>query len=113
MYFPLSQIKPNLYTNGGEYILSTTRKEYKGYYFETSNGKKLTGKTPQDGPNIILLNLSPTNDIPNNNSQYFNESITLNNSVEEGFNQYSFFDFSPYFKTNKFIPRSQIGRAHV
>jgi hypothetical protein len=55
MYFPKSQIKPNLYTNGGEYILSTTKNEYKGYYYEISSGKKYTGKTPQDGPNILLL----------------------------------------------------------
>jgi hypothetical protein len=55
MYFPKSQIKPNLYTNGGEYILSTTKSEYKGYYYEISSGKKYTGKTPQDGPNILLL----------------------------------------------------------
>lgn len=55
MYFPKSQIKSNLYTNGGEYILSTTKSEYKGYYYEISSGKKYTGKTPQDGPNILLL----------------------------------------------------------
>ena len=55
MYFPKSQIKSNLYTNGGEYILSTTKNEYKGYYYEISNGRKYTGKTPQDGPNILLL----------------------------------------------------------
>jgi hypothetical protein len=57
MYFPKSQIKSNLFTNGNEYILSTTQQEYKGYYYETSNGKKYTGKTPQDGQNILLLPL--------------------------------------------------------
>lgn len=55
MYFPKSQIKTNLYTNGGEYILSTTREEYKGYYYELANGKKYTGKSTQDKPNILLL----------------------------------------------------------
>jgi hypothetical protein len=59
MYFPKSQIKSNLFTNGNEYILSTTQQEYKGYYYETSNGKKYTGKTPQDGQNILLLPLPP------------------------------------------------------
>ena len=54
MYYPKSQIKTNLYTNGGEYILSTTKEEYKGYYYETSNGNKYTGKTPQDIPTIFL-----------------------------------------------------------
>ena len=53
-YYPKSQIKTNLYTNGGEYLLSSTKEEYKGYYYETSNRTKYTGKTPQDGPNILL-----------------------------------------------------------
>jgi hypothetical protein len=57
MYFPKSQIKSNLFTNGNEYILSTTQQEYKGYYYEISNGRKYTGKTPQDGQNILLIPL--------------------------------------------------------
>lgn len=55
MYFPQSQIKTNLFTNGDEYILSTTKQIYKGYYYEISKGKKFSGKTPQDKPNIELL----------------------------------------------------------
>jgi hypothetical protein len=54
-YYPLSQIKPNLYTNGDEYVLSTNKEKYTGYYYEISNGKKFTGKTPQDGFNIQLI----------------------------------------------------------
>jgi hypothetical protein len=54
MYYPKSQIKTDLFTNGNEYILSTTKEEYKGYYYELSNGNKYTGKTPEDGPNILL-----------------------------------------------------------
>lgn len=57
MYYPKSQIKTDLYTNGGEYALSTTQQEYKGYYYEISNGEKYTGKTPQDAPNILLVDL--------------------------------------------------------
>jgi hypothetical protein len=57
MYYPKSQIKTNLYTNGNEYSLSTTNESYKGYYYEISTGQQYTGKNPQDGPNI-LLNLS-------------------------------------------------------
>jgi hypothetical protein len=54
MYYPKSQIKSNLYTNGGEYITFNTKENYKGYYYEISNGNKYTGKTPEDGPNILL-----------------------------------------------------------
>ena len=61
MYYPKSQIKPNLFTNGGEYILSTTREEYKGYYYKVSNGKYFTGKNPQQSPNIEIIPIqSPT-----------------------------------------------------
>ena len=55
MYYPKSQIKPNLYTNGNEYILSTSKTEYKGYYYEISTGQLYTGKNPSTKPNILLL----------------------------------------------------------
>ena len=55
MYYPKSQIKPNLYTNGGEFILSTTRKNYKGNYYKISSGKLYSGKNTTDKPNILLL----------------------------------------------------------
>ena len=54
-YYPKSQFKTNLYTNGGKYILSTTLEPYIGYYYQTSANTSYTGKTPEDGPNILLL----------------------------------------------------------
>ena len=70
MYYPKSQIKPNLYTNGNEYVLSTTKEEYKGYYYEISTGQKYTGQTPQDGPNILLSLKEPlTSQIENLTNQ--------------------------------------------
>lgn len=54
MYYPKSQIKTNLFTNGNEYVLSTTKEDYKGPYYEVSSGKKYTGKTPKDIPSILL-----------------------------------------------------------
>ena len=58
MYYPKSQIKTNLYTNGSEFINSITQSPYQGYYYETSTGQQYSGKTPEDGPNI-LLTISP------------------------------------------------------
>jgi hypothetical protein len=58
-YYPLSQIKPNLYTNGSEYVLFSTREPYTGYYYEVSDGKRYTGKTIQDGPNNLLITNNP------------------------------------------------------
>lgn len=53
-YYPKSQIQPSLYTNGGEYILSTTKEEYFGNYFKTSNNLTYTGTSPDNKPNILL-----------------------------------------------------------
>jgi len=53
MYYPLSQITPNLYTNGNEFFING--ESYTGYYFKTSKGKYLTGKTPNDLPNLELF----------------------------------------------------------
>jgi len=55
-YYPKSQIKTNLYTNGNDYRISD--KFYKGYYYETSSGKKYTGKFPGDGNNDSLIKIS-------------------------------------------------------
>jgi len=66
MYYPQSQIKANLYTNGNEYILSTTKENYKGYFYEVSNGSKYTGKSPSDPPNILLISPNPQNPGPVN-----------------------------------------------
>ena len=63
-YYPKSQIKTNLYTNGNEYFLSTTQQAYSGYYYELSNGDKFTGKTPEDKENILLKNINPNLDSP-------------------------------------------------
>jgi hypothetical protein len=60
-YYPLSQIKTNLYTNGGELVIlnTSTRKydNYVGYYWLNSKGEYFTGKTPQDLPNNILIKI--------------------------------------------------------
>lgn len=61
-YYPKSQIKTDLYTNGEGYILSTTGEQYTGYFYETSNGNKYTGKHPNNPPNILLTNADPTFD---------------------------------------------------
>jgi len=63
MYYPLSQIKTNLYTNGGEFITMSDSKQYVGFYFKTSDGRYFTGKTPQDLPNQELINIFTLNNV--------------------------------------------------
>lgn len=90
-YYPSSQIKSNLYTNGGEYALSTTKDTYKGYYYELANGKKYTGRNPQDKPNILLIpppqnQVEPTT-IPQNYKQIITYEVP--NVLEEISDQYN------------------------
>jgi hypothetical protein len=53
MYYPLSQITSNLYTNGNKFFLNG--ESYTGYYFKTSKGRYFTGKTPNDLPNLEIF----------------------------------------------------------
>jgi len=58
MFYPLSQITTNLYTNGDEFVYldpSKNNPPYTGNYFATSDGKFFTGKTPQDVPTVELV----------------------------------------------------------
>ena len=54
-YYPKSQIKTNLFTNGKEFIRSDNRLPYVGSYWKTSDGSVFSGKTPDDKPTITLL----------------------------------------------------------
>jgi hypothetical protein len=79
MYYPKSQITPNQHTNGGEYITSNTKEDYKGYYYIVSNGNRYTGKTPEDGFNILLIEQIPTENNNVSDVQY----ITVNNFIDD------------------------------
>lgn len=71
MYYPLSQIQTNLYTDGNspnllKYV--SNNQAYIGYYWKTSDGKYFSGKTPQDAlsePLILVFQdkLTPTTTI--------------------------------------------------
>lgn len=74
--YPTSTISAEKYTSGGEYILSTTRKEYIGYYFEILGRRTYyTGKSPgapdspssadpSITPNILLFTYSSQGIVP-------------------------------------------------
>jgi hypothetical protein len=82
MYYPKSQIKPNLYTNGGEYSLFTTKEPYKGYYYEISSGQKFTGKFPNDGPNILLTQANSEGSNFNDRELLIPDKIIFSPSLE-------------------------------
>lgn len=72
MYYPLSQITPNLYTNGGEFVYASNLASYTGYYFKTSKGEYYTGRNQNDLPNVLLIPQS----IPTSTSQTTNNPTT-------------------------------------
>ena len=65
-YYPASQIKPNQYTNGEEFILSSTQEVYVGDYYLVSNGERYTGKNYNDGSNTLLLPIETPTSLPSN-----------------------------------------------
>jgi hypothetical protein len=66
MYYPKSQIKTNL---------STNQQNYKGHYYKTSTGDKYTGRFPNDGDNILLVELIPSSDEPGENNPILTLSL--------------------------------------
>lgn len=97
-YYPKSQVKTNLYTNGNEYtttsnLSSPSISGYTGYYFKTSTGKLFTGKDPSDIPNNQLYSLStpPVTDYndatpPSNVISYNQSAFDLTYSNTNGTN---------------------------
>ncbi len=77
MYYPLSQIQANLYTNGGEYVYSSTKENYIGYYWKTSKKELFTGRTPQDLPSEKLIPVF----------EYSSTSISQNSDIILNINQ--------------------------
>lgn len=75
-YLPLSQIKSNLYTKGGEFVISNTNIPYKGYYYKTSTNECYSGKTPQDLPSVLLKSIKE--EVIETSS---NETLEINPSV--------------------------------
>jgi hypothetical protein len=86
-YYPKSQIKLGLYTNGEEYTLipppnNINAIEYVGYYYQTSNGTRFTGKTPQDGPSQVLYPINnKTTPFENIQAKKFISVIEYSNSL--------------------------------
>ena len=53
-YYPKSQIKTNLFTEGGQLEIVPSGEVYTGYYWQTSKNEYFTGRNPSDGVSIPL-----------------------------------------------------------
>lgn len=97
MYYPKSQIKTDLYTNGEEFVTSNDGVVYQGYYFSTSDGLYFTGRNPNDKPNFPLtLNVEPTlsslnevNLLTSGVDSYYNYSIDYNLALSSNITDFS------------------------
>ena len=57
MYYPQSQIRTNLYTSGGEFVVKSTDQNYVGSYWAVSSGQYFSKKNPQDIPYEELVSV--------------------------------------------------------
>ena len=88
MYYPKSQITTDLYTNGNEYVYTSNKQEYIGYYWKTSSGKVFTGKTPQDTPIQQLTPIEiPYSEPSNINNSFLESSINALNLYEPDYEE--------------------------
>jgi hypothetical protein len=87
MYFPKSQVKTNLYTNGGELIFLNSNTPYKGYYYKTSDGRYFSGKTPNESPSFEIIKINPNESVTNLPLSLQVEDIPLDNLyiIEDGY----------------------------
>ena len=90
MYYPLSQIKTNLYAEQGEFVLASDLSPYEGYYWKNSSNQYWSGKTPQDNPTLPLIPASQINTstiedsaVTETISPYLDNTTEINPSSQE------------------------------
>lgn len=77
MYYPKSKILENQYTNGKEFVLSTSKNEYIGWYYITSENKIYSGKNATVGPSVPLLNYNEYNKIQPVQNKLYNFELLV------------------------------------
>jgi hypothetical protein len=89
MYYPKSQVKTNLYTNGEEYSFLNSNSSYIGYYYKTSDGRYFSGRTPNESPSFELIKISPVNSTttPQSEDNFYLIETRYYNSKNLSFNQ--------------------------
>lgn len=120
MYYPKSQVKTNLYTNGGEFFRTDNQLEYKGYYWQNSKDQFFSGKTPNQAPTVLIVRKSQedseTTSVPKKYSTWIGTLPSGESRTKPGLSpnknepiptedDYSVGDFTRYFtkKTNQNI----------
>ena len=102
MYYPKSQITPNLYTNGNEFVLSTTQEVYSGFYYKISNCKFYTGRNQDDKPNIEILPLVTPQNIATPTSNLQSNYTTVTSIFDT--NNETYLNITSQTPTSKYLP---------
>ena len=55
MYIPKNRILTNQYTSDNKLMIKETQEFYRGFYYKQFDGKYFSGKTPNDPPNVELV----------------------------------------------------------
>jgi hypothetical protein len=89
MYYPKSQVKINLYTNGREFTPLNSNSTYRGYYYITSNGRYFSGRTPNESPSFELFKISSVDSstTPQSEDNFYLVETRYYNSKNLSFNQ--------------------------
>jgi hypothetical protein len=92
-YYPLTRIRPNLYTRGNEFT-TPNGKPYIGKYYLTYQNRAFTGINPVLGTNEELTALTSSNNIPLNN---YTAAITQNTQKKAKKSNVELEELSSYF----------------
>ncbi len=76
MYYPKSKIQEGLYTSGNEFIISSTKEKYAGYYYATYDGKYYTGQSPTDSSLLLIKPQDSIKDISTRGPEFYYPVIT-------------------------------------
>jgi len=84
-YYPLSQIKTNLYSDplfpeGIQLLVESDLSPYRGYYWVNSKGEYFSGKTPQDLPSVpLVVNFDSSNEVIVPPTVVYDYSVVVSN----------------------------------
>ena len=116
-YYPLSQVKSNLYTDGKEFVIKSNNSPYTGFYWKTSQGTFYTGKNPNDVTSVEIIpslgvNLlpdDPFSTLPSPPTSTDVLTSTKMSDITEFYGEAQFGGFSPldYPKYNSELSRAQ------
>jgi hypothetical protein len=73
-FYPKSQIKTGFYTDGGEYIVGTTKLPYVGKYYKLSNGKIFSGENYNDPNSKELILIEEDEKLDPISELYYNDA---------------------------------------